>query len=173
MHIEILISAKEIQKKVKEIGKKITEEYKGKKLVIVGVLKGAIIFFADLIRYIELPIEVDFINVKSYFGGIKSTGKVVLYRDIQIDIQNKNVIIVDDIYDTGYTLDFIKTLLEKRNPLSVKICTLLYKERKHEKEIDIDYTLFKIPDKFVVGYGLDYNELYRNLPYVGILKSEE
>lgn len=171
--LTVLLSEEEIQAKIAEIGKKIHQDYNGKELIVIGVLKGAIIFFADLVRAIDQKIQIDFINVKSYFGGTRSTGKVVLFRDIQVDIEGKHLLLVDDIYDTGYTLDFIKTLLEKRNPASVELCVLLHKNREHERDLPLKYRVFDIPDEFVVGYGLDYDEYYRNLPYIGILNPEE
>lgn len=169
-HIEkILISSEQLQQRITEIGEEISRAYKGRELIVVGVLKGGIIFLSDLVRAIHIPVHLDFINVQSYFGGTHSTGKVRLLRDVQLDIENKHLLIVDDIYDTGYTLDFLEALLSKRRPASVKICALLVKERSHERPISIDYHGFEIPDVFVVGYGLDYKEYYRNLPYIAVL----
>jgi len=170
-HLEkTLISREELDKRIKEMGEEISKDYRGGRLIALGVLKGGIIFFSDLVREISLPIHIDFINVQSYFGGAHSTGKVRLLRDVQLDIEDKDVLIIDDIYDTGYTLDFLHALLSKRRPASIKICSLLVKERSHEKPINIDYLGFTIPDVFVVGYGLDYQEYYRNLPYIASLK---
>lgn len=168
---EILISKEEMQKKVVELGAQISEDYKGQDLVLVCVLKGGVVFHADLMRAITIPVDMDFMAVSSYGVSTKSSGVVRIIKDLDIDIKNKHVLIVEDIVDTGLTLAHLKELLKTRGPLSVKICTALDKpSRRKAKDLEIEYRGIEIPDKFVVGYGLDYAEKYRNLPDVCILK---
>lgn len=166
----VLISEEELDKKVREIAAQITKEYEGKELVIIGILKGSMMFVADLVKRIELPMELEFIAVSSYGKESETSGIVTLKKDIDTSIQDKHVIVVEDIVDSGYTLKYLKELLSDRKAASVKICTLLSKPSRRKAEIELDYTGFEIPDEFVIGYGLDYAERYRNLPYVGILK---
>ncbi|KNY28637.1 hypoxanthine phosphoribosyltransferase [Pseudobacteroides cellulosolvens] len=169
---KVLISRDELNEKVKELGNKISMEYEGKDLIMVGVLKGGFIFLADLIRELKIPVEIDFISVSSYGSSSKSSGVVRIIKDIDVSITNKHVIIVEDIIDTGLTLKYLKEMLYTRGPLDVKIIAALDKPSRRKVDIDIDYKGFTIPDEFVVGYGLDYASKYRNLPDVCILNEE-
>lgn len=169
---EILISEDQIQQKVKELGERITRDYKGKDPILIGVLNGAIIFMADLMRHIDIPIEVDFMAVSSYGVSTESSGIVRILKDLDKSIEGRHVIVVEDIIDTGLTLKYLTTLLKDRNPRSIKLCSLLDKPKRRKVDIDIDYKGFSIPDEFVVGYGLDFKEKYRNLPYICVLKPE-
>ena len=170
---EILISEEQIKAKIEELGEILTREYEGKNPVIVGVLKGVVVFYADMVRKINTPCQMDFMWISSY-SGTESTGKMVVRKDVSADIKGRHVLILEDIFDTGNSLEFtVKHLMEKE-PASLKICTLLDKPggRRPSVTLKADYVGFTIPNAFVVGYGLDYNEQYRNLPYVGILKPE-
>ena len=169
----ILLSEEAIQNKVKELGKLLTEEYAGKDPVVVGVLKGVVVFYADMIRQIRVPCQMDFMWLSSY-SGTNSTGEMIVRRDVSVDIRDRHVLILEDIYDTGSSLDFTYRHLMAKGPASIKICTLLDKPERRKPGITLkpDYVGFTIPNEFVVGYGLDYNEHYRNLPYVGVLKPE-
>ena len=171
---KVLISEEEIRAKVKELAAKITEDFKGEQLTVVCILKGSTVFFADLVREIQLDAVFDFMIVKSYGGGTESSGNVRFVKDLDESITGKNVLIVEDIIDSGLTLTFLKNNLITRGAKALKICTLLDKpeRRKAGATITVDYCGFTIPNEFVVGYGLDYNESYRNLPYVGVLKPE-
>lgn len=169
---EILLSKEEIAEKVSELGARISEDYKGKNLLLVGILKGSVVFMSDLMKQITIPTRIDFMSVSSYGAGVKSSGVVKIVKDLDIPIQGYDVLIVEDILDSGLTLHYIMELLKSRNPGSVKICTLLDKPYSRKVDVKTDYHGFDIPDKFVVGYGLDYAERYRNLPYVGVLKPE-
>lgn len=169
---EILVSEEEIKKRVKELGAEITEAYKGKDLLVVGILKGAVIFLSDLVKTIEFPVKIDFMAVSSYGKSSVSTGEVRILKDLDDSVIGKDVLIVEDIIDTGLTLNYLKEILGKRGANSVKVCTLLDKVDRRTIGVDIDFLGFEIPDEFVVGYGLDYNELYRNYPFVGALKKE-
>lgn len=168
---KILISEEELREKVAEVGAKITRDYAGKEPVFVGVLKGCFIFMADLMRYVDLPCSVDFMAVSSY-NGTNTTGAVKINKDLSSDICGKDVIIVEDILDSGITLNYLKSYLEVRQPASISIVTLMDKPARRKAPVYAKYSCFEIPDAFVVGYGLDYNEKYRNLPYVGVLKPE-
>lgn len=169
---EVLLTKEEIEAVVKELGKKITEDYKGKNLFLITVLKGAVVFLGDLMRTIEMPCEIEFMVLSSYGSGTTSTGSVKIVKDIDLPLEGKDVLIVEDILDTGFTLSFLVDLLKSRNPKSIEICTLLDKPDRRKVEISAKYTGRKIPDEFVVGYGLDYDEKYRNLPFIGVLKPE-
>ena len=169
---EVLVSEEELKEIVKELGKKITEDYKGKNLFLITVLKGAVVFLGDLMRAIEMPCEIEFMVLSSYGSGTTSTGSVKIVKDIDLPLEGKDVLIVEDILDTGFTLSFLVDLLKSRNPKSIEICTLLDKPDRRKVEISAKYTGRKIPDEFVVGYGLDYDEKYRNLPFIGVLKPE-
>jgi len=169
---EVLISEAEIQAICKSLGEQISKDYKGKRLLLVSVLKGAVVFLADLMRYIDLDCEIDFMVVSSYGSGTVSTGQVKIIKDLNIDIKDYDLLIVEDILDTGITLSNLMRLLSVREPKSIKICTLLDKPDRRAAEVKADYIGRQIPDEFVVGYGLDYDEKYRNLPFVGILKRE-
>ncbi len=170
---EVLISEQQIQDRIEELGKILTEEYKDKDPIILGVLKGVVVFYADMIRKINVPCQMDFMWVSSY-AGTESTGKMVVKRDVSGDIAGRHVLILEDIFDTGNSLNFVYEHLLTKNPASVKICTLLDKPERRNPDVTLqaDYVGFTIPNAFVVGYGLDFNEHYRNLPYVGILKPE-
>jgi hypoxanthine phosphoribosyltransferase len=170
---KILISEDQIKKRLKELGEKITADYNGKdKFLLVGVLKGAVIFMSDLIRQIELPLQVDFMAVSSYGASTESSGVVRILKDLEENVEGKNLLIVEDIIDSGLTLSYMYSILKSRKPASIKICTLLDKPSRRRVDIKVDYLGFEIPDYFVVGYGLDYNEKYRNLPYICVLKPE-
>ena len=169
----VLVSREQIQAKVQEMAAQLSAEYAGKDPVFVGVLKGVVIFFADMVREINIPCEIDFMCLSSY-GGTNSTGNVVVKKDLSVDIKGRHVVILEDIYDTGRSLDFTYKYLLSREPASLKICTLLDKPERRAEGITLvpDYIGFTIPNEFVVGYGLDFNEHYRNLPYVGVLRPE-
>ena len=170
---EILLTEEQIKAKIKELGEILTAEYEGKNPIIVGVLKGVVMFYADMIREIKVPCQMDFMWVSSY-SGTHSTGNMMVRQDLSADIKDRHVLILEDIFDTGHSLDFTVKHLSARGPASIKICTLLDKpERRNPRvTLEADYTGFTIPNEFVVGYGLDYDERYRNLPYIGILKPE-
>lgn len=170
---QILITEEQIQTRIEELGRVLSEEYAGKNPVIVGVLKGVVVFYADMIRKINVPCEMDFLTVSSY-SGTDSTGSIVVRQDLRSDIKGRHVLILEDIFDTGNSLSFVYEHLMSREPASIRICTLLDKpaRRKPGVTLKADYVGFTIEDQFVVGYGLDYNEYYRNLPFVGILKPE-
>ena len=167
---EILITEQQLRGKIAELAEQITQYYQGKPLLLLGTLKGAIHFIADLSRAIKLPLEMDYIAVSSYGNSTNSSGVVRILKDLEGPIDQKHVLIIEDIVDSGHTLHYLVDLLKRRNPLSLRICALLDKQRKRVKSVKIDYVGFRIPDKFVVGYGLDYAQRYRNLPYIGILK---
>ena len=171
---KVLISEEEIKTAVKALGKKLTEDYKDKdNVTIIGVLKGSCVFMVDLIREIDLPVSIDFMSVSSYGSGTKTSGVVKIIKDLDTNIEGKNIIIVEDILDSGMTLSYLINLLGERNPASIKIVTLLDKPERRMVDLKPDYTCFTVPDAFVIGYGLDYDEKYRNLPYVGILSPKE
>lgn len=169
---KILISHDEIVTAARELGQKLTEDYQGKNPILVGILKGSVPFMAELIKHIDTHIELDFMLVSSYHGGTSSSGVINIIKDMDQDIKGRDILFVEDIIDTGKTLKSLKELFEGRQPASVKIATLLDKPEGRLVEIEADYTCFTIPNEFVVGYGLDYDENYRNLPYVGVLKEE-
>lgn len=165
-----LITKEELQKKVKELGEKITKDFKNENepLIVVGLLKGSIVFMADLVREIKLPLEIDFIEVSSYGEGTQSSREVKVLKDLRSTISEKNVLVVEDIIDSGFTLKKVLHILESRNPKKISLCTLLDKPERREVDVDVQYVGFEIPNEFVVGYGLDFNENYRNLEYIGI-----
>lgn len=168
--VEILYDKETISKKVKELAEQISRDYAGKDLLLVGILKGAFVFMADLIREIDIPVELDFMDVSSYGMSTVSSGEVRILKDLDYSIKDKDVLVVEDIIDTGLTLKYIKDLLLKREPRSVKTCCLLDKPARRKTDIDADYVGFVIPDEFIVGYGIDYAEKYRNIPEICILK---
>ena len=170
---QILLTEEQIQNRIQELGEILTKEYAGKNPIVVGVLKGVVVFYADMIRHIKVPCEMDFMCVSSY-QGTNSTGRTMISKDLNNDIHGRHVLILEDIFDTGNSLQFICNHLKNKEPASLKICTLLDKpeRRKPGVQVKCDWVGFTIPNEFVVGYGLDYNEHYRNLPYVGILKPE-
>jgi len=169
---KVLISEEEIAKRVKELGTQLTEEYKGKDLMVVGILKGCMLFLSDLVRAIDLPLTMDFMVVSSYGSATKSSGVVRIIKDLEREIEGKDILIVEDIVDTGLTLSYLIENLKTRNPNSVRVCSLLDKPERRKSQVGIEYVGFRIPDEFVVGYGLDYAEVYRNLPFVCVLKPE-
>ncbi len=170
---EILITEEQLKAKVAELGKILAEDYRDKNPVVVGVLKGVVIFYADMIRAMEIPCQMDFMCVSSY-QGTQSSGRTQISKDLSCDIAGRHVLILEDIFDTGNSLEFIINHLKNKGAASLKICTLLDKPERRNPNVKVhcDYTGFIIPNEFVVGYGLDYDEKYRNLPYVGILKPE-
>ena len=170
--LRVLLSDDEIREKVRELGGKITADYKNSNLMLVTVLKGAVVFLADLMRQIDVPAEIDFMVVSSYGSGVKSSGVVKIVKDLDVPLAGKDILIVEDILDSGLTLSYIKELLESRGPRSIRIATLLDKPSRRKVDLQADYIGFSVPDEFVIGYGLDYDEKYRNLPYIGILKPE-
>lgn len=169
----VLLTAEQIQARIAEMGEEISRDYEGKDPVVLGVLKGVVVFYADMIRKITVPCQMDFMCLSSY-QGTKSTGNMIVKQDMSVDVSGRHVLILEDIYDTGGSLNYTYHHLMSKNPASVKICTLLDKPERRRPGITLkpDYVGFTIPNHFVVGYGLDYNEHYRNLPYVGILKPE-
>lgn len=168
-----LISADEIRAKVTELAARISHDYRDRSLVVVGVLKGAWVFMADLVRSLEIPVECDFLAVSSYGSETESSGVVKILSDLSVSVEGKDVLLVEDIVDTGITLSYIKGLLELRHPRSLKICALLDKPARHRTDVQIDYLGFTIPNRFVVGYGIDYDERFRNLPYIGYIEFPE
>ena len=169
---KILISHDEIVTAARELGQKLTEDYQGKNPILVGILKGSVPFMAELIKHIDTHIELDFMLVSSYHGGTSSSGVINIIKDMDQDIKGRDILFVEDIIDTGKTLKSLKELFEGRQPASVKIATLLDKPEGRLVEIEADYTCFTIPNEFVVGYGLDYAQKYRNLPYIGVVEFE-
>lgn len=170
---KILISQEQLEAKIKELGEQISKDYRGKCPVLVGLLNGAVPFMAQLIKNISCDMETQYMDVSSYEGGITSLGQVRINKDLDISIENRDVLIVEDIVDTGLTLNTITTMLKNRLAKSVTVACLLDKRVKRKCDVEIKYIGFNIPDEFVVGFGLDYNELLRNLPYIGILDTEE
>lgn len=168
----VLLSTEALAKRVKEIGAEITADYAGKEILMIGVLRGAVLFMADLARAIEVPVAIDFMAVSSYGSGTNSSGVVRILKDLDEDVAGKHVLVVEDIIDSGLTLNYLLENLKSRKPASIKLCTLLNKPERRKVQVKIDYNGFDVPDYFVVGYGLDYAEKYRNLPFIGILKPE-
>lgn len=168
----ILITEEQLKERVKEVALAVDKDYQGKNPLVVGILKGSIIFYADFIRCLSMPVELDFMAVSSYGSGTVSSGKLKIKKDLDKDIAGRDVIIVEDIIDSGFTLANLKALLTERGAASVRIATLLNKAARREYDIAPDYNCFYIENEFVIGYGLDYNEQYRHLPYIGILKRE-
>jgi hypoxanthine phosphoribosyltransferase len=175
MHPDVLkinLTEQQIAERVKELGQQISQDYEGESVLMVGILKGAMIFLADLVRNITVPTYFDFMAVSSYGSSTQSSGAVRILKDLEKSIEDRHVIIVEDIVDTGLTLNYLVENLRARGPKSIKICTLLSKPDRRTVGVNIDYNGFVIPDEFVVGYGLDYDERYRNLPYIAVLKPE-
>jgi hypoxanthine phosphoribosyltransferase len=169
---EVLFNEHKIHDRIKEIADQITKDYNGKNPVLISILKGGFVFMADLIRSIDIPVEMDFMAISSYGSGTTSTGVVKIKKDIDVDIMGRDVIIVEDIVDSGLSLQYIRDYIGKHKPASIKVCVLLDKPKAHKLKVHFEYVGFEIGNEFVVGYGLDYNEKYRNLPYIGILKEE-
>jgi hypoxanthine phosphoribosyltransferase len=169
---EVLIDEATLQARIDELGAAVTRDYAGRDLFLVGVLKGAIFFMADLMRRIDLPCEVDFMAISSYGAGVDSSGVVRILKDLDVSIEGRDVLVVEDIVDSGLTLSYLIRNLEARHPASLDVCALLTKPERRENEVDCRYVGFEIPNRFVIGYGLDFAERYRNLPYIGVLRGE-
>ncbi len=167
---KVLIDENELKSIVKRLGTEITDDYKEKEVLLIGILKGSVIFMADLMREIDVPCNIDFMAVSSYGNGTESSGRVKINKDLDNDIQGKDIIIIEDILDSGKTLYYIRDILSARKPSSIKICTLFDKPERREADIKADYVGSLVPNEFIVGYGLDYSEYYRNLPFIGVLK---
>lgn len=170
---EVMITEEEIEAKAREIGQRITEDYAGEEIVLVGILRGAVVWMTELMKNIDLDVKIDFMACSSYGASTKSSGVVKINKDLDSDIEDKNVIIVEDIVDSGLTLEYLKEYLGNRGPKSVKVCALLDKPAGRKVDIDADYYGFTVGNQFIVGYGLDYNQSYRQLPYITVLKSED
>lgn len=170
--LKVLLSEEQLKAKCAEMGARITRDYQGKNLLLVTVLKGAVVYLADLMRCIDLPCAIDFMVVSSYGSGVKTSGVVKIVKDLDQDLSGRDILIVEDILDSGMTLSYLKGLLQSRRPASIRIATLLDKPSRRKVDLQADYVGYEVPDEFVVGYGLDYDEQYRNLPYVGVLKPE-
>ena len=169
---EILFTQEDLKAITNELGEKVTRDYKDKKLYLVTILKGAVVFLTDFMRNVDLPCEVDFMVVSSYGSGVTSSGNVKIIKDLDVPLEDKDILIVEDILDSGNTLKFVVDMIKKRHPKSVEVCALLDKPSRRIADIQAKYVGREIPDEFVVGYGLDYDEKYRNLPYLGVLKPE-
>lgn len=169
---EILLTEKQIESKVKELGALISRDYEGLNPLVICVLKGSFIFTGDLVKRITIPVEIDFIALSSYGEGTQSSGKVRVMKDLDVSVENRHVLVIEDIIDSGITMSYFTDVLKRRDAASVKVVTLLNKPERRKVNMEADYSGFVIPDAFVVGYGLDYAEKYRNLPYIGILKPE-
>ena len=169
---EVLFSEDQIDEKVKELGARISCDYQGRSIMLISVLKGSVIFMADLMRAITIPVTIDFMSVSSYDSGVKTTGAVKILKDLDKNLDGTDIIIVEDILDSGITLSYLTKHIMNKGARSIKIATLLNKSERRQADIKADYCCFEVPDEFVVGYGLDYDQKYRNLPYVGILKPE-
>ena len=167
---KVLLSEEQLSQKIAELGEEISKDYQGKEIVAICVLKGAILFMADLARAVKVPMALDFMAVSSYGNGTSTSGTVRILKDLDSSIEGKHVLVVEDIIDSGVTLKYLLKNLKSRKPASIKLCTLLNKPERRRVEVDIDYCGFTVPDYFLVGYGLDYAEKYRNLPFIGILK---
>lgn len=167
---KVLFSKEQLAKRIKELAAQLDKDYAGKTPLMVAILKGSVMFFTDLIREMTLPLEIDFMSISSYGCGVKSSGEVKMIKDLDNKIEGKDVIIVEDIVDSGYTMKYLTHLLEARNPSSIKICALLDKPSRRETDVAVDYKGFEVGNEFVVGYGLDYAARYRNIPFIGILK---
>lgn len=169
---KVLFSTEELQTKIKALGMAITRDYAGKELLMIGVLRGAVIFMADLARAINISVALDFMAVSSYGASTSTSGVVRILKDLDESLEGRHILVVEDIIDTGLTLNYLLDIIKSRNPASVKLCALLNKPERRKVDVQVDYAGFDIPDAFVVGYGLDYAERYRNLPFIGILKPE-
>lgn len=169
--IRVMLSQEEVEKRIKELSEKINEDYAGKSVHLICILKGSIFFTCELAKHITCPVTLDFMSVSSYGNGTESSGRVKIVKDLDENIEDKDVIIVEDIIDSGRTLSYLIDLLNARKPKTLKLCTLLDKPDRRVTDVEVEYTGFKIPDEFVVGYGLDYAQKYRNLPYIGVIES--
>lgn len=168
--ISVLLTEEQVDQRIREIGARISEDYAGKELHMICVLKGGVFFMCELAKRITLPVTFDFMSVSSYGDDTKSSGVVRIVKDLDQALEGKDVLVVEDIIDSGRTLSYLMEILKQRNPASIQICTLLDKPERREREVDVAYTCFEIPDEFVVGYGLDYAQKYRNLPYIGVVE---
>lgn len=171
--ISVLLSEEEVDKRINEIGKQITRDYEGKQIHLICVLKGGVFFMCELAKRIEVPVSMDFMAISSYGADTKSSGVIKIVKDLDESITGKDVLVVEDIVDSGRTLSYLLMMLKERKPKSLKLCTLLDKPDRRVIDVDVDYTGFEIPDEFVVGYGLDYAQKYRNLPYIGVVHLNE
>ncbi len=171
LQLEVLLSEEQIQNRINELAEVINKDYEGKEITVLCLLKGGIMFMTDLVKRIKVPMKMEFMVVSSYGNETKSSGIVKILKDLDQSIENEHVLIVEDIIDSGHTLSYIINILKSRNPASIKICTLLDKPQQREAEVEVDYVGFTIPNEFVIGYGLDYEQYYRNLPYVAINKT--
>ena len=169
---EILIGADELETRIRELGREVSADYAGRELLLVGVLKGAVFFMADLMRSITVPCEIDFMAISSYGASTDSSGVVRILKDLDINIEGRHVLVVEDIIDSGLTLSYLVRNLESRGPASLEVCALLTKPERRQIDVDVRYTGFEIPNRFVIGYGLDFAERYRNLPYVAVLHAD-
>ena len=171
--IRVMYSEEEVDKRIRELGEQISKRYEGKTVHMICVLKGGVFFMCELAKRITVPVTMDFMSVSSYGAGTKSSGIVKIVKDLDQSIEGRDVLVVEDIIDSGRTLSHLMKILNERKPSSICLCTLLYKpERREVDDVNVDYTGFQVPDEFVVGYGLDYDQLYRNLPYVGVVETE-
>lgn len=168
--ISVLISEEAVEKRIRELAEQITKDYEGKEVRLICVLKGSVFFTCELAKRIELPVTLDFMSVSSYGNGTESSGRVKIVKDLDEPIDGENVIIIEDIIDSGRTLSYLMDMLNARKPASLRLCTLLDKPDRRVTDVKVDYTGFEIPDKFVVGYGLDFAQKYRNLPYIGVVE---
>lgn len=168
--ISVLINEQDVNAKIKEIAEQISKDYEGKEITLICILKGSVFFVCELAKRITVPVTLDFMSVSSYGPGTESSGRVKIVKDLDESIEGRDILIVEDIIDSGRTLSHLMTLLSARKPNSIKLCTLLDKPDRRVVSVDVDYTCFEIPDEFVVGYGLDYDQKYRNLPYVGVVE---
>ena len=172
-NLEVLIPAEKIQNRIRELGAEIARDYSDRNPLLIGVLKGAFLFLSDLMRAADIPLNVEFMAISSYGAEMRSSGEVRILKDLDVAIEGRDILVVEDIVDTGLTLSYLLANLKSRGPASVKLAALLDKYERREKEVTIDYLGFKIPDKFVVGYGLDFAERYRNLPFIAVLKNPD
>jgi hypoxanthine phosphoribosyltransferase len=169
---EVLVTSEDIKEKVRELGERITEDYRGERLLLVGILRGAVVFLSDLMRHLQLPCEIDFMEVSSYGADTTSSGVVRIFKDLQEDISGRHVLIIEDIIDTGLTLSYLRRSLLARKPASLEVCALLSKPSSRQIDLDVMYVGFEVPDEFVVGYGIDFAGAHRNLPDIHALKPE-
>ena len=171
--IKVLVSEEEVEKRIRDLGEKISKDYEGKQVHLICVLKGGVFFMCDLAKSITVQVSMDFMSVSSYGDGTTSSGVVKIAKDLDESLEGKDVLVVEDIIDSGRTLSYLLEILKKRNPNSMKLCTLLDKPERRVMDVNVDYVGFNIPDEFVVGYGLDYAQKYRNLPYIGVVEGVE
>lgn len=172
-HVEVMLSEQEVDRRIQEIGEQISRDYEGKQVHLVCVLKGGSFFLCELAKRITVPVSIDFMSVSSYGSSTKSSGVVKIVKDLDEPLKDKHVIVIEDIVDSGRTLSYLLEMLKDRKPASLKLCTLLDKPERRVTDVKVDYTGFEIPDEFVVGYGLDYDQKYRNLPYIGVVRFDE